>query len=55
LRCKSRGPEGLTPDEKEEFAVLSAKLDVEAKAKGRTDWIHVMQDAIDAYAAEAKK
>jgi hypothetical protein len=45
----------VTPDEQKEFAVLSAKLDAEAKAKGRTDWIHVMQDEFDAYASEAKK
>jgi hypothetical protein len=39
---------GLTPAEQEEFAVLSAKLDAEAKANNRTTWNLPMQDAIDA-------
>ena len=42
---------GLTPAEQEEFAVLSAKLDAEAKANNRTTWNLPLQDASDAFQA----
>ena len=37
----------LTPAEQEEFAVLSAKMDADAKANNKTEWIHPWQDTLD--------
>jgi hypothetical protein len=42
---------GLTPAEQEEFAVLSAKLDAEAKANNRTTWNVPLEDAAELWAA----
>jgi hypothetical protein len=47
--------EGLTPAEQEEFVVLSTKMDAEAKANNRTEWIDLFQDACDMFAAIVEK